>query len=76
LPVPPSVTSCSSETSSSTTAVSPITTRCVIDHDALAELGGMDVDVEQFRNRLWKNSAMERRSLLPQPMRDAVACRA
>ena len=51
LPVPPSVTPCRIETSSSITAVSPITIAGrVIEEDALAELRGrIDVDLEHGR---------------------------
>ena len=75
LPVPPSVTECSIETLSPTTAVSPITIECAwsIMMPLPIRAPGMDVDAEHLRGPHLDEVGHVLAPLLPEPVADPVA---
>ena len=74
LPVPPSVTPCSIETPSSTTAVSPITTPVPWSMKMPLPItrAGMDVEAEQRAAAALQEVGERLAALQPQPVRDAL----
>ena len=71
LPVPPSVTPCRIETSSSITAVSPHKAGGVIEENPAADPGGgIDVGLETAEERLWNTQLLA--AFLIEPVRQAM----